>query len=57
MKNILLVLDSMGGRKPGNGVALGICVFKGLFKLLCEILKGFKKRVAEAKANFLKVNA
>ena len=57
MKNILLVLDYMGGRKPGNGVALGICVFKGLFKLLCEILKGFKKRVAEAKANFLKVNA
>ena len=42
MKVVFFVFDHSGDREPGNHIALGICVFKGLIKLHYEILKGSK---------------
>ena len=39
MKDILFVLDHLGGGEPGNCIAFGVSVFKGLFKLCYEILE------------------
>ena len=42
MKDILFVLDHLGGEEPSNYVAFGVGVFKGLFELCYEILEGSK---------------
>ena len=44
MKDILFVLDHLGGGEPGNCIAFGVSMFKGLFKLCYEILKGSEKK-------------
>ena len=42
MKDVLFVLDHLGGREPGNCIAFGISVFKGFLKLCYKILQGFE---------------